>query len=108
AQRVRTDPLDADLLDQVVAGRARVQRGDVRRPGQEPRNAVRILQLRLEGERSRVRLPARHRRLEPLDQIGTHVQPAGAGAAAEPLDRAADCEVDGERRYVEPNRPGRI
>src|SRR3954470_4782632 len=48
--RLRANPLDADLLDQVVSGRRRVQRRDVRRAGEEARRALRILELRLEAE----------------------------------------------------------
>ena len=36
AERVLADPVDADLLDQVVPGRCGVVRRDVRRAGQEP------------------------------------------------------------------------
>ncbi len=80
AQRVLADPVDADLLDQVVAGRRRVQRGDVRRPGEEARRAVGVLHLLLEAERPLVRLPARVRRLEPLGEVGADVEPAVARA----------------------------
>src|SRR5207248_7185377 len=47
AERVRADPADADLLDQVVSSRCGVERGDVRRPREEPRGARRIFQLGL-------------------------------------------------------------
>ena len=67
---------------------------------------VRVLELGLERERPRVRLPAGHRRLESLDQIRTHVQPARTRPAAEPLDRAADGEVDVERGDVERHAAG--
>ena len=51
ASELRPDPLDADLLDQRVAGRRRVERGHVRRPGEEAGDAVGVAQLRLERER---------------------------------------------------------
>ncbi len=53
-------------------------------------------------------LPAGQGWLEPLDQIGANVQPAGAGPATEPLDAAANGEVDPEPRYVERNRARRL
>ena len=62
--------VDADLLDHVVAGRRRVERGHVRRAGEEAARAGRVLELRLERERPRVRLPADERRLEPLARSG--------------------------------------
>ena len=37
-----------------------------------------------------MRLPADERRLEPLGEVGTDVEPARARPAAEPLDAAAD------------------
>ena len=80
AERVGADPLDADLLDQVVAGRGRVERRDVRRAGQEARRAGRVAHLLLEGERRLVRLPAGVGRLEPLGEIGADVEPAVARA----------------------------
>ena len=55
-----------------------------------------------------VRLPARVRRLEPLGEVGTHVQPAVRRAAAEPLHRAADREVDAEGGEVERDDSGRL
>ena len=64
--------------------------------------------LLLEPERRLVRLPARDGRREPLREVGAHVEPAVPGAAAEPLDRAADREVDPERRDVDRDDPGRL
>ena len=64
AQRVLPDPPDADLLDQVVAGRGGVVRRDVRRPGEEPGGTPRVAQLLLEAERLLVSLPAGEGRLE--------------------------------------------
>src|SRR4029079_10011436 len=52
------DRLDADLLDHVVAALRAVEPGHVGRAGQEARNALRVLELRLERERARVALPA--------------------------------------------------
>ena len=46
-------------------------------------------------------LPADEGRLEHVRQIGTNVEPAVSGPAAEPLDAAADREVHVERRDVE-------
>src|SRR5438270_7988878 len=60
------DPFHADLFDHVVAGGRGVERGHVRRAGQEAARAGRVLELRLEGERPRMTLPADERRLEPL------------------------------------------
>src|SRR4051794_16085302 len=37
-QRVRANPFNADLLDQVIAGRARIERRDIRRPREESRD----------------------------------------------------------------------
>src|SRR2546423_1361597 len=91
-ERAPPDPVDADLLDHVVAGGGRVERGHVRRAGEEPRRPLRILELRLERERPRVRLPAHERRLELGDEVRAYVEPRRAGAAAEPLDAAADGE----------------
>ena len=108
AERVGPDPLDADLLDQVVAGRRGVERGDVRRAGEEARRAGGVAHLLLEGEGRLVGLPAGVGRLEPLGEVGADVEPAVAGAAAEPLDRAADGEVDVQRGHVERDDPGRL
>ena len=98
AERVGADPLDADLLDQVVAGGCGVERGDVRRAGEEAGGAGGVAHLLLEGEGRLVRLPARVGGLEPLGEVGANVEPAVARAAAEPLDRAADGEVDVQGR----------
>ena len=103
AHRVLPDPLDADLLDDLVAGCRRVERGHVRRPGQETGGALRVLELRREVERSRVGLPADERRLEPLGEIGTDVEPRGAGTATEPFDAPADGEVDVQRGHIQRN-----
>ncbi len=100
-ERVRADPLDSDLLDQVVAGGPGVERRDVRRARQETRCAGRVAHLFLEGERQLVCLPACVGRLEPLCEIRADVQPAVARAPAEPLDRAAHREVDIQDRHVE-------
>src|SRR5581483_12244712 len=43
-ERVRPDPLDPDLLDQVVTGRGRVERRHVRRPRQEAGDPLRVLE----------------------------------------------------------------
>ena len=106
SQRVRADAVDADLLDQVVAGRARHVRSRVRRPGQEAHGTGRVLHLLLERERPLVRLPPCIGRLEPLGEIGPHVQPAVRRATTEPLHGAADREVDTESRYVDGHDPG--
>ena len=105
-ERVGTDPVDADLLDQVVARRPGVVRRHVRGPGQEARSAARVAHLLLEAERRLVRLPAGVGRLEALGEVGPDVQPPVARAAAQPLHRAADREVDVERRHVERDDPG--
>ena len=107
-ERALADPRHADLLDHVVAGRRRVERGDVRRAGEEAPRARGVLELGLEGERPRVRLPADERRLEPLGEVRPHVEPAGAGPAAEPLDAAADREIDAELGQVERHDAGRL
>ena len=99
-QRTLADRVHPHLLDHVVACGRRVQRGHVRRSGEEARHPGGILELGLERERSSVTLPADERRLEPLDQIGPDVEPAGAGPAAQPLDRAARAEGDAESSQV--------
>ena len=101
AQRVLTNSLDADLLDQVVARRSREVSRRIRRPGKEARGATRVLHRLRERERPVVRLPARVCRLESLGEIGPDVEPAVARPAAEPLHRPADGEVDPERRDVD-------
>src|SRR5262245_17492875 len=106
AHRVLSDPVDADLLDQVVAGGGGVQRGHVRSAREEAGSALGVLELRFEAERSRVRLPAHEGRLERLDEIGANVEPAVARPAAQPFDAAADGEVDVERGDVQWNDPG--
>ena len=50
-----------------------------------------------------MRLPADERRLEHLREVGTNVEPAVPGPAAEPLDAAADREVDVQLGDVERN-----
>src|SRR5689334_3353948 len=57
-ERALANPSDSHLLDHVVAGGRRVERGNVRGAGEESPRAGRVLQLRLEGERPGVRLPA--------------------------------------------------
>ena len=108
AQRVLADALDADLLDEVVAGGSRHVRRRVRRAREEARGAGRVLHLLLERERPRVRLPAGVGRLETLGEIGPHVQPAVRRPAAQPLHRAADREVDAERGEVDRDDPRRL
>ena len=108
AERVLTDAVDADLLDQVVARGRGVERRHVRRAGEEARRAGRVAHLLLEAERPLVRLPAGEGRLEPLGEVRADVEPAVAGPAAEPLDGAADGEVDAERGDVERDDPGRL
>src|SRR3954451_5847241 len=88
-ERALADPWHADLLDHVVAGRCRIERGHVRRAGEEASSPRGVLELRFEGERPRVALPPDECGLEPLGDVRPHVEPAGAGAAAEPLDTAA-------------------
>ena len=100
-ERALANAADADFFDHVVARGRGVQRGHVRRAGEEAPRALRVLELGLEGKRARVPLPADERRLEPLGEIGAHVQPPGAGAAAQPLHAAADREVDVELGDVE-------
>src|SRR6266540_5266918 len=80
---VLADALDADLLDQVVTGRRRVESGDVRRAREKASRTVRVLELGLETERPCVRLPAGERRLEHVGEIRTHVEPAVSRPAAE-------------------------
>jgi hypothetical protein len=107
-ERALADPLHPDLLDHVVARRRGVERRHVRRAGEKAAHARRVLELGLEVERARVALPADEGRLEPLGEVGPHVQPARPGAAAEPLDAAADGEVDVEGRQVDRDDPGRL
>src|SRR5713101_1688075 len=100
-ERALANARDADVLDDVVACRRRVQCGNVRRAGEEAADARRVLELRLECERARVTLPADEGRLETFREIGAHVQPASAGAAAQPLDAPADGEVDSEAGQID-------
>src|SRR6201986_436872 len=64
-ERALADLRDADLLDHVVARGRRVEGGNVRCAREEAARARRVLELGLERERPRVRLPADERRLEP-------------------------------------------
>ena len=105
-ERIGADPLDADLFDQVVTGSGRVERGDVRGAGEKARRAGCVAHLLLERERRLVGLPAGVARLEQRGEIGADVQPAVARPAAEPLDRAADGEVDVQGRQVERDDAG--
>ena len=106
SERIGADPLDADLFDQVVAGGGRVERRNVRRAGEEARRAGGVAHLLLERERRLVGLPARVARLEQRGEIGPNVEPAVARPAAEPLDRAADGEVDVQGGHVERDDAG--
>ena len=45
---------------------------------------------------------------EPLGEVGADVEPAVAGPAAQPLDRAADREVDVQRSHVERHDAGAL
>src|SRR5204862_4986095 len=85
-ERALANPPDSHLLDRVVAGGGRVERGDVRGAGEKAPRTRRVLEVRLEGERPSMRLPADEGRLEPLSDVRPHVQPARPGPAAEPLD----------------------
>ena len=53
-------------------------------------------------------LPADERGAQPLGEVGPDVEPARAGAAAEPFDAAADGEVDAEAGDVERDGAGRL
>src|SRR6266550_4367334 len=86
----------------------RVERRHVRGSGQKPGRAFGVVLLGLERERARVRLPAREGRLQPFGEIGADVEPAGARATTEPLDAAADGEVDPKRGDVQRNRARRL
>ncbi len=97
---VRTDALDPNLFDQVVPRGARVERRDIRRPGQKTGDAVRITKVGLEGERLGMGLPADERRRELIEKVLPDIQPAVSGPTAEPLDRATNGEVDSERDNV--------
>ena len=55
-----------------------------------------------------MRLPAGEGRLEPLGEVGTDVEPAVAGAPAQPFDRSTDGEVDVQRGDVERHDPRRL
>ena len=55
-----------------------------------------------------MRLPAHERRLERLGKVRPHVEPAVAGAAAQPFDAAADRKVDAELGDVEWNDADRL
>ena len=77
-------------------------------PVRKRRRSFRVLELGLEAERARVRLPADERRLERRREVGADVEPARARAAAEPLDAPADREVDVERRHVERHAADRL
>src|SRR5437870_3926325 len=79
------------------------ERRDVRAAVQEAGGALRgvALRRRLEGERRGMRGPAGEARLEVLRGVGAGVEVAGAGTAAEPLDAAADGEVDAQVLHVE-------
>src|SRR5512132_4002256 len=101
--RALTDPLDADLLDELVARGCGVERRYVWGPSQEPGRAFSVVLLGLERERARVRLPTGEGRLQPFGEIGADVEPAGPRPAAEPLDAPTDREVDAERGDVERN-----
>ena len=107
-ERALADPVDADLLDHVVPGGGGVQGGHVRRPGQEARDPLRVLELGLERERPSMPLPADERGLELLDQVGADIQPPRPGAAAEPLDRASGRERDAEPADVQRHRSSRL
>src|ERR1043166_8295282 len=89
------NPLDADLVDDPVAGLRRVERGDGGRAVEEARDPFGVAYRRvLEGERRGARHPAPGLRLQGLLQARRDVEVARAGAAAEPLHRAARCEVN--------------
>src|SRR3989442_6433428 len=76
--RVLTYAIDADLLDQVVAGSRRIERGHVRCAGEEAADPVRVFELRLEAERARMSLPADEGRLEDAGEVRPDVKPACA------------------------------
>ena len=106
ADRVAANAIDADLLDQVVARGGCIEGRHVGGPGEEARAAVRVLELRLEAEWAGVRLPADECRLEHLGEIRPDVEPAVSRAAAQPLDAAADREVDVQRCNIERHDSG--
>ena len=94
-------PTSADDLQARPRG---VEGRDVRRAVQEPPGVVAPVERRGERERPGVRHPAGQARGEPIPELGPDPEERRPGAAAEPLQAAADVDVDPQRRDVDGDR----
>ncbi len=107
--RLGPDRLHAGVGDDPVALRRHHVRGDVGGAGHEAAGARRVRdRARPEGERRLVPEPAEHPRRQARRHLRLGVQVAGARPAEQPLDRAADHQVDVEGAHVQRDGPGRL
>ena len=98
---------DADFVDDLVAGARGVHRRDVRRAVEEAADVGRVVDGAVdELEGMRVRGPAGGGGLQLRVEICADVEIARAGAAEQPLHRAAGGEVDVEGGHVERHDAG--
>src|SRR5579884_3832196 len=109
AKRFGADGFDADLVDDLVAGTRRVQRGNVRRAVEEAEDVRRVLDgAAFEGERPAVRHPARRAGTQFCEEVGADVQITGTRTSAQPLHRTAGGEIEPQRADIDGKDPGRL
>src|SRR6267154_17428 len=88
------NPLNPDLIYDFIAGLCCVQSRNRGRSVQKPCNVRSVMQLALKRERMFVGHPPSRFRLQPLDQIRSHVEVSGARPTAQPLNRTAGSEIN--------------
>src|SRR5260370_17412107 len=98
------DGPDADLIENLQARLASVERRDVRGAIEITEGIIAAVnRAGFEIERALMREPSRERGLAFGAQVGADVKIADAGSAAEPLENSADGEVAAALPHLTPN-----
>src|SRR5437879_3837833 len=93
---------NANLIENLQSGLARVERGDVRRAVQIAERIIpRIDGARFERKRAAVSAPPRERGTQLGAQIFADIEVAYARPATEPLEDSTDCKISSKASYVE-------
>ena len=101
------DRREPDRLQELDPGRRRVHVGNRRRPCLETPRARRPVEaIDAEGEWVDATEPAGRQRLEPLDEIASHIEKRHPGGPEQILQRACHHEVHAQRMHVERRRAG--
>src|SRR5438105_2123818 len=107
ARGLLADGCDADLIENAQAGAASKKRGNVRRAVQIAVGIfARVDGAGLKGKRAAMGDPAGERGLQFGAQVLADVEISDSGAAAEPLEHAADREIGAEGANIDGNGPG--